>query len=632
MLDGVHVEFVEGEGYDETHLYTRSLTNEIFLQIKCNDPNIKSTRINLSLNIDWEKESGWLGKNTNLEVIHIECDCEIEDAVDGKAIELSRSLSQNRSVKLISLGFYSYHVNGNFSWRGVFPILFPFFEQNRYLRSIHLCNALEDNRGVEYFVSSLSGCNKTYLQRIAIDEYPDSTDIDGEMSAKLVDLLMTHENLMYIHYSLGNTETVKWCTSLGKLLRNPNSKIRELDLSLNNIDDEAAKVLADGLCHNKTLKILNLRYNHEISSIGWSALAKYFSCPNCSLEFIDLRDNEYQVGEDVIIALGNQSTLKDIFLSTIDMSYPGLRALSTVCSDPDSVLVRLDLTRVLLDDEGAEDLGSSLANNTKLEYLDLSGNNDVSSNGWRAFFRSISHSNSGLNDLGLGNTNLQDEVIPTMVESLSRMKSLKILSLQDNGHITTVGWYAFAILLFCPDGKLERIDISLSWGNNHGINDEVASVYSSALANNSSLRTLYLGDCAITEVGFSAVNTAVCNKSSITTIYSSNHTLERLLLDSEDPDNDGGVPEPLVSNLYLNEFSDKGDVARRKIILYYFENGHTNIDEFLSMNTSVLPHAMSWMCRDDAGLTLLFKFALSKPSLFESGNKAKSLGSKRKRV
>ena len=473
-------------------------------------------------------------------------------------------------------------------------------------------------------MSALSRCNKTSLQKISI-EGDNVADMDAEMSAKIIDSFWMHQNLRYLNLCLSSTETVLWCTSLAKLLKDPDSKMRELDLSYNDIAEEAAAVLANALCYNNSLKVLNLENNHEINSPGWSSLARYFSCPNCSIEVINLSANG--ITDQVLAALGALPKLQNINLSdNSEISYHGLQALSTVWSQPDSALVNLYLSSIYLGDEGARIMGSSLAHNTRLQHLDLNNNGGVSSAGWRDFFRSISHLTSGLTCLNLGSTNLQDAVIPTMVEALAAMTSLKLLSLSGNDSITTVGWYAFSTLLFRPNSKLEEIDTSSNTMYINGnINDEVATACANALTNNANLRKLIFGYSAITEVGWSAFNNIVCNKSSIETIYSSNHTLISLHYRYT------GIPDELASNLELNQNGNKFDVARQKIIRHYFANGDQNTDAFIEMELEMIPRAISWMCRDDAGLSLLYQLVRSMPSLFESENKDEQ-GPKRKRV
>ena len=69
--------------------------------------------------------------------------------------------------------------------------------------------------------------------------------------------------------------------------------------------------------------------------------------------------------------------------------------------------------------------------------------------------------------------------------------------------------------------------------------------------------------------------------------------------------------------LELNKNDDKFDVARQKIIRYHFLNGEDNMQEFVSMELEVLPHAIGWTGRDDTGHSILYQLVRSMPSLFD---------------
>ena len=83
--------------------------------------------------------------------------------------------------------------------------------------------------------------------------------------------------------------------------------------------------------------------------------------------------------------------------------------------------------------------------------------------------------------------------------------------------------------------------------------------------------------------------------------------------------------------LQLNGDSNKTEVARQKILKYHFLAGDDiNIQEFVAMEMKVLPHAIAWIGRDDAGNSLLYKFFHGMPSLFELGDNSKATTTKRK--
>jgi len=140
--------------------------------------------------------------------------------------------------------------------------------------------------------------------------------------------------------------------------------------------------------------------------------------------------------------------------------------------------------------------------------------------------------------------------------------------------------------------------------------DDAVVAYARELVNNSSLKYLSFGNINVVNAsGLNALSTLLCNKADINSIYTSNHTLQ-IVVSSR------GSRE-LSSYLKLNRNGNKAEVARQKIIQYYFINGEDNMQEFVDMELRVLPHALGWMCRNDTGLSLLYQLVRSMPSLFD---------------
>jgi len=119
------------------------------------------------------------------------------------------------------------------------------------------------------------------------------------------------------------------------------------------------------------------------------------------------------------------------------------------------------------------------------------------------------------------------------------------------------------------------------------------------------------------------MSNTICNPSSIETVLSSNHTLIDL------SENLG-----LECLLRLNALPSKREVVRQKIIQYHmFPRGYfddetssetpsvVNVDAFVGMELNVLPTAISWIGRDDIGLSVLYRLCQSLPELFESNLK-----------
>jgi len=84
----------------------------------------------------------------------------------------------------------------------------------------------------------------------------------------------------------------------------------------------------------------------------------------------------------------------------------------------------------------------------------------------------------------------------------------------------------------------------------------------------------------------------------------------------------------LKSLLKLNQNDNKQEVARQKLIRYYFSNDDgsvVKVEEFVDMELDVLPQAIAWAGRDDTGHSLLYKLFQTMPTLFDT-DKAKAVG------
>jgi Ran GTPase-activating protein (RanGAP) involved in mRNA processing and transport len=150
--------------------------------------------------------------------------------------------------------------------------------------------------------------------------------------------MATHRNLRKLSLWFKDANQ-QWIVASGNLLQNPQSKLKELDLDDNDIDDEGAIALANGLATNSTLKRLSLEENDDITNIGWLALAMSMLNPNSSIEQLNLS-----------------------------------------CKD--------------IDDEAAAALANALVTSTKLKDLDLESNPSISNDGWRTFFNILQNSSN----------------------------------------------------------------------------------------------------------------------------------------------------------------------------------------------------------------------------------------------
>ena len=207
----------------------------------------------------------------------------------------------------------------------------------------------------------------------------------------------------------------------------------------------------------------------------------------------------------------------------------------------------------------------------------------------------------------------------------------------DIGH---AGCETIATLLRDPNCNLRRLELSA----NRRINAEGATVLTNSLANNTTLRELWLLSNPIDSSAEDIFSRVLCNTSTIDNTYLSNHALEYL-----------GIPltegDDLALLLQLNREANKSHVAIKKILNY-----HENIDmePFFEWNTEgdgernlkALPYVIAWFQRADEAvaedresydldttkLSAIYQFAHAMPLLFVPAlHHTKGENNKRKR-
>ncbi|XP_071261073.1 NACHT, LRR and PYD domains-containing protein 5-like [Salvelinus alpinus] len=208
--------------------------------------------------------------------------------------------------------------------------------------------------------------------------------------------------------------TYKSCETLASALQTPNSPLRELDLSYNDLEDRGMKLLCVGLtsplCNIQTLVLADCKITYE----SCETLASALQTPNSPLRELDLSINDLgdrgvellcvgltsplcniqtlvlgQCGltegccSDLASVLSSpNSQLKQLELRDNDLQDSGVTLLSAGLEDPDCKLHTLGLSGCLVTEEGCAALSSALRSNpSQMKELDLSYNHPGDSAG-----------------------------------------------------------------------------------------------------------------------------------------------------------------------------------------------------------------------------------------------------------
>jgi len=695
-------------GIDDNHDYfdhsesrfLPDLNKSNWKQIRRNDPATKYIYIRFDdedsfvFDIDWESEGRYFSSNTSLK--HVVLYELRSHSISDRLCHLFRGLAQNRSIE--KLDIHDSDIKDN-SW---LPLLWPLFENNNNLHSFEVQDCSIECAHTDFFnvlARTMERCSKTSLREFIMVQ----NDIDSpESMIDIIQSLNMHQNIEVLGMQSGNNQGGEgvW-KALGNLLK-CSSKLRKINLNNTRIKDKQISDIADGLIRNKSLshismmenteitaagwqtflkkaisipqltkldtsynniddegivilgewikrskpKILDISANEEVSTTGWWRFA--MDLPSCCVN-INLSDNKI---DDVgLIQLGRvikeSATLKVLDLSSNETatSHGWSRILSDVCIH-NSALERLSLYSTDIDNDCLVTLASWMTNNSRLKYLDVASNEQVSLDGWLAFFGVLHNSNSGLETLDISNNQLSFtpfidvqeglgiivktlQLLSTMVNSLGSLRSMKTLDLSSSlVSIPSWNWAdSLANILHNQSCDLESLSLS-----HNDIEDAGVISFSAALANNNSLRELKLNGSisVISDLGWGALTKALCDMSSIEATYTSNHTLH--CVSGEDDDDDNDIPFALEELLYINKYNTESEAARQKIIKYHMlKDDGIDVGVFIGMELNKLPSAISWMVRerDDIGLSVLYQLCKSLPFLFESNLKVAGLKRKR---
>ena len=130
----------------------------------------------------------------------------------------------------------------------------------------------------------------------------------------------------------------------------------------------------------------------------------------------------------------------------------------------------------------------------------------------------------------------------------------------------------------------------------------------------------------ITETGWDAFSSILCDTSSITATYSSNHSLQSLGY----CDN---MPEDIETSLRLNSGQYKSDVAAFKILQTH---RHLDMRPLFDRKLVLLPHVVAWLkcfaeLRLGLKLSSIYEFVRAMPMDVADGVAGKNKGKKRTR-
>ena len=295
----------------------------------------------------------------------------------------------------------------------------------------------------------------------------------------------------------------------------------------------------------------------------------------------------------------------------------GWTKLANLLVSPASNIHNLDISKTCLHDRSIAIISNALIKNNTLRTLRLHWhyrNHPLTKNGWRIFSGVISHPMCTLEDLHLGGNDLCDKSAAHLGDALAVNRTVTRLDLSCQRTITLQGWWKFSKCLRSATCVLEKLYLD-EWS----ITDDMAAVIVWSLKRNNCLKLLSVQEDFVTIKVWSVLAHILCDRSTIDTCYSSNHTLTKLRVSSHYHwfGRDSNILWSSLPYLKINKLADKAVVARKKIMLRHFSGERTSeIHGFTCMDETILPFALEWIGRNNDGYSLMFNVVRGLPSLF----------------
>ncbi|XP_050960081.1 NACHT, LRR and PYD domains-containing protein 12 isoform X33 [Labeo rohita] len=303
--------------------------------------------------------------------------------------------------------------NNNLRDSGVKLLCTGLKSPNCPLNTLRLSDCKIKEGGVDALASALSS-NSSHLRELDL-----SYNHPGESGVKLLNHL---KNLKLAYCNLTDHQH---CELLASALQSPNSPLRELDLSNNFRRTINSRVkLETGLeIPNCPLNILRLIHSN-LTDQHCELLASALQSPNSHLRELDLSNNNLDSGVKLLCAglEGPNCTLNILRLIHCHLTDQHCGLLASALQSPNSPLRELDLSANDLKDSGVELLCAGLESpNCQLNTLRLSGCM-VTEEGCAALASALSSNPSHLRELDLS-YNLKE---PSGVKRFNHLKNLKI--------------------------------------------------------------------------------------------------------------------------------------------------------------------------------------------------------------
>ncbi|EJK57931.1 hypothetical protein THAOC_21985 [Thalassiosira oceanica] len=314
--------------------------------------------------------------------------------------------------------------------------------------------------------------------------------------------------------------------------------------------------------------------------------------------------------------------MRKLELTGLHLSTKSCAALSAVVPRM-AALMEMRLVGNRIDDDCLRLLAQGLSECKQFKSLDLCANMisdgclDVLARGLPASMETLRLEGNAISDDGL---DVLIQGLPASVDTLhlegneiTLARHLLLLRFKKlglcGGTLCPGGPRVIAASLANPECRLEELYLNSCGLVNSIIGDKGAATLAEGLRNNQRLTCMsWRYNSNITAIGWNAFSSILCDTSSISATYNSNHTIQSLG-NSMNGYYDQ-TPQDIKMLLLLNCDLDKGRVAATKILQVH---RHLDMRPFFGMEMGLLPHVVAWLdrfaeSRLDLKLSSVFEF------------------------
>ncbi|XP_069807252.1 NACHT, LRR and PYD domains-containing protein 12-like [Dendropsophus ebraccatus] len=361
------------------------------------------------------------------------------------------------------------------------------------IRNVNLSECSLNNEGLERIVPALRNLQSLSLYGNTLPE---------TSCTHLASVIRNNPSLKVLNLS-GNRLSGPHFSDLMDALSSPDCRIKELHVGSNALPETSCTQLASGIRNNRSLKILVL-HNNYLSGPHFSDLMDALSSPDCRIEELLLDGNGLKNTSCTQMAsmIRKNQSLKRLELSSNNLSGPHFSDLMDALSSPDCRMEELLLGSNNLPDTSCPQLASGIRNNQSLRKLDLSGNR-LSGPHFSDLMDALSSPDCRIEELLLAMNDLRDTSCTQLASGIRNNQSLKRLDLSSN-NLSGPHFSDLMDALSSPACRIEELHL----GNNN-LQDTSCIQMSMVIGQNQFLKRLDLSGNRLSGPHFSALMEAL---------------------------------------------------------------------------------------------------------------------------